>query len=43
MTKEYDWWSFLEPLLDVKQIRMLNETILNNYESEEDTRAAPMT
>ena len=34
----YEWWSFFKPLLDVKHIRMLNETILNNYESEEDTR-----
>ena len=41
MKDEYGWWTWKNPLLDTKQIQMLNEVILNNYEFEEDkTRGA---
>ena len=34
--QQYDWWGWKDPLLDTKQIQMLNEVILNNYQYEED-------
>ena len=36
MKDEYGWWVWEKPLLDAKNIQMLNEVILNNYEFEED-------
>ena len=36
MQGQYDWWSFPEPMIDTKQIQILNETISKNYESEEN-------
>ena len=36
MKDEHGWWVWKKPLLDAKNIQMLNEVILNNYEFEED-------
>ena len=34
--ERYDWWVWDKPLLDTKQIQILNEVISNNYEFEEN-------
>ena len=36
MQELYDWLEFPEPMMDAKQIKMFNETILKNYESVEE-------
>ena len=36
MQDQYDWWELPESLIDTKQIHILNETILKNYESVEE-------
>ena len=35
MQEQYDWWSIQEPIIDTRQIQILNKIILKNCESDE--------